>query len=210
MQQDSKDPDIVELPWDFQPMVQKPNRIPPKAYAWLYQYELDDTDLCTYNIGFSNKLQRVILPIYHGYTLIGWVGRDIHYKKGYKGQKYHNEFRGGGRVYFITYGDNDSNGSVHPQSWVFVEDILSAIKCRKATGYTCVALLNTSVGDNTIRHLMEGHVNYLWLDDDARIKALRQVFKYKQQGIDITSVKTYVDPKQVSLKDIPGYLSKSI
>jgi len=198
MQQDAQDPDIIELPWDFLPMVQKPNRIPPKAYAWLYQYELDDNDLCTYNIGFSNKLQRVIMPIYRGHSLIGWIGRDIHYKKGYKGQKYHNEFQGGGRVYFTT--DVDIPNSVVR---VYVEDIVSAIKVRKATGYTCVALLNTSVGDSTIRHLMEGHVNYLWLDDDARIKALRQVFKYKQQGINITSVRTHVDPKQVSLQDIP-------
>ena len=207
MKQKAQDPDIVELPWDFVPMVQKPNRIPPKAYAWLYQYELDDADLCDYNIGFSNKLQRVIMPIYRGYNLIGWIGRDIHYKKGYKGQKYHNEFQGGGRVYFVADSDNTIvDASSDSKSLVFVEDILSAIKCRKATGHVAIALLNTSVGDSTIRHLMEGHINYLWLDDDARIKALRQVFKYKQQGINITSVRTHVDPKQVSLQEIPGYI----
>ena len=206
MQQGAQDPDIVELPWDFLPMVQKPNRIPPKAYAWLYQYELDDADLCTYNIGFSNKLQRVILPIYRNYTLIGWVGRDIHYKKGYKGQKYHNEFQGGGRVYFITDPILLGKRQLRQDTQVFVEDIISAIKVTKATGVVSVALLNTSVGDSSIRHLMEGHINYLWLDNDARIKALRQVFKYKQQGINITSVRTYVDPKQVSLQEIPGYI----
>jgi hypothetical protein len=206
MQQDAQDPDIIELPWDFVPMVQKPNRIPPKAYAWLYQYELDDNDLCTYNIGFSNKLQRVIMPIYRGHNLIGWIGRDIHYKKGYKGQKYHNEFQGGGRVYFITDPILLGERQLRQDARVFVEDIISAIKVTKATGVVSVALLNTSISDSSIRHLMEGRINYLWLDDDARIKALRQVFKYKQQGINITSVRTYVDPKQVSLQEIPALI----
>lgn len=197
----------IELPSDFWPMCLKPNRIPAKAYAWLYKYELEDSDLCTYNIGFSERIQRVVLPIYHDTELIGWVGRDINYKNGSTYQKYHNEFKEGGRVYFIagSYNDfMDTSGNIKPV--VFVEDILSAIKCRKATGYVVVALLNTSVGDSTVRHLMEDHVNYLWLDDDARIKALRQVFKYKQQGIDITSIYTHVDPKDVPLTRIPSYV----
>lgn len=198
----NSDPDVIELPWDFEPMCQKPNKVPSKAYAWLYQYELDDSDLCTYNIGFSNKLQRVIMPIYRGFTLIGWIGRDIHYKKGYGGQKYHNEFQGGGRVYFSTDYDVNVWSDVSKVPRAFVEDIISAIKVRKATGYMAIALLNTSVGDSTIRHLMEGHVNYLWLDDDARTKALRQVFKYKQRGIQITTVNTYDDPKAIPATQI--------
>jgi hypothetical protein len=201
-----RSPAIIELPWDFHPMCDKPNRIPAKAYAWLYKYELEDSDLCDYNIGFSNKLQRVILPIYHAYELVGWVGRDIHYVKGYKGQKYHNEFKGGGRVFFSTYDNNSTISDSNKQSWVFVEDILSAIKCSKATGFPCIALLNTSIGDSTIRHLMEGHVNYLWLDEDARTKALRQIFKYKQHGINITTIYTNRDPKAIPLKEIPNKL----
>ena len=191
----------IELPIDFEPMCRKPNKIHPRAYAWLYQYELEDHDLCTYNIGFSNKLQRIVMPIYLEDKLVGWVGRYIHYKSGCGTPKYHNEFREDDYVYFHSAGVDDG------ECCVYVEDIVSAIKVSKGSRSSCVALLTTSLSDAPMHKLLRFHSrNYLWLDEDAYIKGLRLIHKYKMSGFNITQIRTSVDPKQIPLTEIPNYV----
>ncbi len=81
---------VVALPSDFQPMITHNKDIPPQAYAWIYQYELDDDDIYKFNIGYSSRIQRVVVPIYDvitlknglsGWKLIGWQGRDVFYAR---------------------------------------------------------------------------------------------------------------------------------
>lgn len=190
--------DVVELPDDFWPLCQKPNSIPNKAYAWLYKYELDDSDLCEYNIGFSNKSQLVVIPIYNFISseLIGYVGRNINHKYN-KLPKYLNRYKQHYRVYYFI-----ERALVAPRKLVIVEDIISAIKVHKATGFACIALLNTSVGENTITGIMKDYQNYLWLDDDARIKGLTQIMRLKQHGYLINQIHSSCDPKELSIHEI--------
>jgi len=80
----------VVLPNDFIHMVSHDKRVPAAAYAWIYQYELTDTDIFKYNIGYAHGLQRVVIPIYDvirmkngadGFKLVGWQGRDVFYDR---------------------------------------------------------------------------------------------------------------------------------
>lgn len=78
----------VFLPFDFIPMHSQDKSIPPQAYAWLYQHELNDDDMFKHNIGWTFRLQRVVFPIYQEeyrvgqfVSLIGWQGRDVFYDR---------------------------------------------------------------------------------------------------------------------------------
>ena len=55
----------------------------------------------------------------------------------------------------MTLGDEDTV--------VVCEDCLSAIRVHESTGYCCLALLNTDVGEDLMRWL-RGRKVYLWLD----------------------------------------------
>lgn len=80
----------ISLPTDFIPMHMHDKSIPPQAYAWLYQYELNDDDMYKRYIGWTYRLQRVVFPIYYTYSnssftsLMAWQGRDVFYDRNTK------------------------------------------------------------------------------------------------------------------------------
>jgi hypothetical protein len=210
----------VTLPRDFTLLVD-PNQskhIPAAAYAWLYKYELTDDDIYEYNIGYSARLDRVIIPIYDNDKLIAWQGRDINYtrnkelhKRGILNKsplKYYMEYNkytnNNNKLYFkLNYKHNLNNSNIFKYI-ILVEDILSCIKLYNKFGYNCVALLNSTVHDKLIKDLALLTYNkvYLWLDWDKQIESIKYVHKLRSAGVNAISVRTIRDPKAIPYKEI--------
>jgi hypothetical protein len=168
------------------------------------------------------------------YKLIAWQGRDVFYDKNVKlyetGKlkrkplKYYTEYlkeiNYNNKLYFKIINNknnklinkiiNKYNNKLYINKYykiILVEDILSAIKVYNKYKYNTVALLNSSVHDGLVKDLelyKYKHV-ILWLDYDARIKAMKYVLKLKQLGIPARTHVTTCDPKAVpymQMKDL--------
>jgi len=212
----------VVLPMDFVSMVHH-SRIPPNAYAWLYKYELDDNDIYNFNIGWSNRIQRVVIPVYSAvppFKLVAWQGRDVFYdrnkllfKRGIMKHapiKYYTEVDtpiynikstnqyqiNKNKIYF-----NITNQLINNYI-IIVEDILSAIKVHNK--YTCsvVALLNSTITDTLVQQLKKYTKVYIWLDWDARVKAIKASRQFQSQGINAQTIRTRLDPKAVPYREM--------
>jgi len=220
----------VVLPNDFLHMVEHNKSIPAAAYAWLYQYEISDDDMYTYNIGYSPSLQRVVVPIYDtirlisgdiGYKLTGWQGRDIYYKRNkdlYKKgvikrepMKYYTEVNT--KIHNNIYNNNIINTTkiyykiisknTKKDKIIIVEDILSAIKCYNNYKIDIVGLLNSTITDQLINTLKGYNNVIIWLDWDARIRSIKASQRCQSQGIRATTIRTKLDPKAVPYKEMP-------
>ena len=218
----------VVLPNDFVHMITHDKSIPSSAYAWLYQYELTDTDIYTYNIGYAYRLQRVIIPIYDtirlgsgdkGYKLIGWQGRDVFYNRNQQlytkgilkrppmryyievdSNKYNNnniKIKYNNKIYYKII-----SKSIKKDKLIIVEDILSCIKCYNKYKVDVIALLNSTISNQLITMLHGYSKVFIWLDFDARVKAIKTSHQCQNQGINTTTIRTKEDPKSVPYKDM--------
>lgn len=203
----------VDLPNDFEQLTDKDlaSEIPWGAYHWLWQYNITEEDFLNFKIGWSKAYQRVIIPLYEwakfgdewSSKLVGWVGREVKYsskeervKAGIP--KYLTRAKKGKRRFFMIMGEE---GKV-----VICEDCVSAMKVNMSTGYTTVALLNTSVSTDLMRWL-RGKTIYLWLDSDMLADSVKQVNRMRELGLDAKHVHTPKDPKAyntVFIKDTIG------
>jgi hypothetical protein len=205
----------ISLPHDFINLIQG-EQIPPQAHAWIYKYELDDDDIYKYNIGYSYKLERVILPIYNNTELMAWQGRDIYYKRNKElfkeGKikrsplKYYTEYNkfkyNNNKIYFKLYNNNNIYNKI-----IIVEDILSCIKLYNKynkINYNVVALLNSTIHDKLIPDLELNKYKrvYIWLDWDARVKSIKASRKLQTLGINTRSIRTKLDPKAIPYKEL--------
>jgi hypothetical protein len=193
-----------DLPFDFQPFVPHRGEEHGGAIPWVYcnhmwKYGLVEEEFYLYNVGWSKTWQRVIIPLYE-YTfagelptrkLVGWVGRDPTWTKTHAAPdhpKWLTRAQRGARRYFMAPGD-DPKGPV-----VLVEDAISAIKVWKATDYTSIALLTTSVSNELMRKLRDRKI-YLWLDPDQLANSVKIVCRMQELGLDAHNVHTTKDPK---------------
>ena len=144
---------------------------------------------------WSESYNRVIFPIVGRFnedfdTLQGWVGRNV---EGEKPKYLTRKSKGVDRLYYECEGD--------PDHVVYVEDILSALKVHDASGYTTKALLTTHVDVRTVRPHKQAQ-NYLWLDGDMLSKSIKRVSRLLQFGIKIRSIRTELDPKELTKEEI--------
>lgn len=204
----------VTLPADFTPLAHNFNTIPAKAYAWLYQYELDQADLYRFNIGYSSKLDGVVFPIYYDYKLIAYQSRYINYSynKDKRELKYYTESSVKQLYYYIKNNILINNNINNYKLIYLTEDILSSIKLNKLGNCHCIALLSTKVHDNLIPLLKQYKNVKLWLDYNMKFDSIKQVKRLRTLGINISSVITPKDPKAIRfkiLKDITKNYGKT-
>lgn len=203
----------VVLPHDFVPICKDfdtqtcdfmEGPIPIKAYRWLWKYVLSEEDIDKFNIGWSDLYNRVIIPIYeygqfgdtHARKLVGWIGRELdcqdkEERRAKKVAKYiTRKNKKEDRILFFAPGKG-----AFAETYVIVEDIISAIKVQKATGMTVVALLSSHVSSELMKKC-QGRRVYIWLDRDMLAKAIGYTTRFKQFGINASVVKTLKDPKE--------------
>jgi 5S rRNA maturation endonuclease (ribonuclease M5) len=197
----SKATEKVDLPHDFMQMEEKldHDQVPWNAYHWLWKYNITKEDMLKYKIGWSPSYQRVIIPLYEyaeagdaiARKLVGWCGREVKYnskeeRKKAKAVKYLTRSKKGKRRYFMTMGNRDKV--------VICEDALSAMKVNRATGYTTIALLNTTLNDDLMRWL-RGREVWLWLDPDMKSESIKKVKRMQQLGLKAHHIDSNKDPK---------------
>ena len=143
-------PLTLKLPEDFT------TEIPRQHKIWLYRASIDDATCLEQGIGWSDHLQRIVLPIYgNGNQLLYYQARAVH-----KGQipKYLNpKVNKDSLLYWV--GRNESKRRI-----VVTEDILSAIRVGKHT--PACSILGTKTSDQQAGLLSEYTMVSYWLDPD--------------------------------------------
>jgi len=116
----------------------------------------------------------------------------------------------------VTYIERDKPKLAWYRDWdqpndklvVIVEDPVSAMKIRQTTGYTGVALLGSSGGDQEFGSIADHSKNrtVLWLDPDMNSQAFQLAAKYGGIFNDLAVVLDVADPKDLTPAQIEGKL----
>ena len=146
-----------------------------------------------FNVGWSERLQRVILPCsndtcYIGYTARGLYKNQIKYIERIK----HNE---------VTYFNRLDNDTL--RTWldtcIVVEDWMSAAVISQVAD--CYPLLGTSASIKILGHLARYTCVYLWLDPDkAGLKGRIALLKELRLLTRVQIIESSNDPKMYSKK----------
>lgn len=187
---------VVYLPEDFDT-----SYLPFTAKTWLRKYGVTDDEIKRYRFGYSERMNRLVMPVFNGGELVYWQGRRL---SGNKDEpKYLSMKSTTGYAFFelVTKGATDV---------VLVEDVVSAVVLRRA-GYDCIALLGSFVGDKVFKRLQELELQNIcvWLDPDKRAEATRFARRMSGLGFSATCLVTPTkDPKDYSITQIRNHLSK--
>lgn len=172
--------------------------IPKEGRVWLYKAAVYGPLLDKYNIGWSPRMARVILPIYdRAGKLLGTQARAV-----MPGQK----------PKYLTSMPAPAVFYTHcTETVVLVEDILSAI--RVGVHASCIALLGTCTPVHIVLPRLQenGHTSVLcWFDPDrAGDKAWDTMSKQLQlAGYAVRRVRADKDPKLYSRREIGEILGR--
>ena len=178
----------LELPDDYT------TEIPLHGRLWLYGGGLTESVWKDHNIGYSKKLDRVILPVYDDSGNLEW----FQCRALLKGQKpkYIQPSRCRDKVMFRVSKDGEANKRV-----VVVEDILSAIRVGRHIN-TC-SLLGTKITTGQATELAKYDRVTTWLDPDAAgRKGAYKIRKTLGLLTEVDNIVTDKDPKELSDKQI--------
>lgn len=173
----------LTLPYDFT------NTISKEGMIWLSKYEITQEEITEFNIGYSPRLNRLILPVYQDNKLIYWQGRNLG-KVTKDNPKYLNIRNSGAKNVFFQRSIPNSN------MCVIVEDILSAIK----VGRVCnsLALLGSYFPKEIYQSIIPQYDKILiWLDADkyhTAFKAGQYISTFCNKAVKI--IRTDKDPKE--------------
>ena len=196
--------DKILLPIDYIPLKEDrppPDGVPNQAYHWLWKYSIESETYEKFSVGWSDTYNRCIIPLYEyakagdeiAKKLIGWIGRDCREnvtkeqraKEGVA--KYlTKKQKGYKRVYFHAPADSNT--------YVIVEDVLSAMKVWASSNVNALALLNTFISSELLLKLRNKKI-ILWLDNDQLTNMINVVSKGGALGMDISHIHTTHDPK---------------
>lgn len=194
----------------------------PLAQTWLLRAGIGQDLWKSYSLGYSPRLQRVILPVYMSSTLQAVVLRNLTTI----GPKYLIRERNNDTVFY------SSIDTIYPSDrhkdygydLVITEDILSAIRVGRIVSAASIVGTAISAGKianiikavHTIRAKMakperkESNICVgIWLDPDAAgynaSRRLEQALRL--QGYDVVRISSTKDPKRHSNREIRSYLT---
>jgi len=175
--------------------------IPAKGKVWLYEYGVTEKIIKEMKFGYSEKYQRLIMPVYKDGELIYWQGRYLGNHKKDGTPKYISRTKSGN--YYWEYNPTGSDVAV------LVEDILSAIKVGSA-GYCGVCLFGSYLKESVLNEVAETYTRMvLWLDPDKRKSATKYTKRFSSLGYPLRVILTArKDPKEYTTKEIQKYLNK--
>jgi len=184
-----------DLPLDFS------HTIPSKALAWLGQGGWTIGMIRCYNIGYSEKLHRVVIPVGNS----GYIARAVeswqspkYLEKVPKGAMWESCIELANKV--ATDGETNN-----PMSCVVCEDILSAGRCGEYI--KAYALLGTSLDTTQLSVLMKYQKIFLWLDPDkGGRQGVKQAVNRLRMFSEVQIVNSPVDPKKLTNEQIKEYL----
>jgi len=186
----------VYLPEDFDTSF-----IPSYAKAWLRKYGVTDDEIKRYRFGYSERMNRLIMPVFNNGELVYWQGRRLSGNK--EEPKYISMKSTAGSAFFDL-------SSPNAKEVVLVEDVVSAIVLRRS-GFNAVALLGSYIGDKVATYLTGHGLSRIcvWLDPDKRGEAVRFSRRLSGVGFSATCLVTPTkDPKDYSITQVRNHLSK--
>ena len=193
-------PEVVTLPPDFT------DQLPPKALVQLYNMEIDPDDIKEHNIGWSPGHGRIIIPIYKyignanslAKKLVGVMGRKLRDDPPEKPKWWTQRAADVKHPRFIVV----PKAHTDCRTVVIVENIFSAIKCNKATGWFALALLTSYLPYELFQPLKLYEQVHLWLDQDAYGKACKYQAALGNVGVCATTHVTENKPKDCTINEI--------
>lgn len=141
---------------------------PSGAQHWVYAY-LAPHVAHKYSIGYSEKLRRVVLPIWKDGHLACYQARRVHADD--LKPKYLT-FKNDKAPFFFVH--------KHPDVVVLVEDMLSAIVLSEY-GYATIAMLGTYISNNVINYILDKYTQVIVMLDDNNIEVKKQALRIQNQ-----------------------------
>lgn len=183
----------LSLPDDFT------RDIPSFGRAWLLKGGVNSFLTEHYGIGWSEKLCRVVIPVWGIDRLDAVQARAVLEDQK---PKYLNKEGHSGNSLF--WSDDAVMLSEPIGDWcVLTEDILSTIRVGRIQ--PAVASLGTSINARVVARIMQFHKRVLiWYDDDAagRRGAIKARKALELQGAEVRTIRTEFDPKTYNNEEI--------
>jgi hypothetical protein len=183
--------DKIHLPIDYQ------TQLTPAGALWLLKYGITDKERLLYHIGFSPKLNRVILPIYNeDKDLAFWQGRLLETPSKTLPKYMSVQVKGAEKIFEI-----EKEGD----TVVIVEDMVSAIKVGRHAA--SIALLGSYIPHGLFKRLKKYKNVMMWLDADKYMESVKYSKRFREFGFKVITVNTVLDPKAVNDDVIKEYLT---
>lgn len=185
----------LELPSDFD------LEIPDYGRVWLLKGGVGAYLVKKYNIGWSEKMNRVVLPVFEEGTLTAVQSRSV-----WDAQqpKYLNKKGSSSALFWAKKKLQLERVS---NALCITEDILSTIRVGRLND--CVSTLGTILSDKTAARLLEDYDEFfIWYDgDEAGLRGARKGKRALQmQGGKVHLIKTELDPKEYNNDEIKEIL----
>ncbi len=165
---------------------------PSMALQWIGQYELTRNDLLNHHVLWSEKVQRLIFPIFGDGELLAWQGRsfDKDRKKWYTIGKVEELFHILGKGNEI----------------ILVEDVISAIKISKV-GHSSMCLFGSNISIERFKHLSTLTKEVaIYLDPDKRKESLKFNRRASLVGLKSRVIFSANDPKEETFERLKEIL----
>jgi hypothetical protein len=188
------------------PKTRDPRLWPLRARVWLYKAGMSNDDIMRAGFYYTEKLDRVVLPVTHNREVVYWQARGFDPLR----PKYLNPVVDKRKLvarYGGTTGPHDRQDIFDGRALVLTEDILSGWKVGRVT--RTWSLLGTSFPPGLLPEILaERPKVILWLDPDAAgRKAMSRISRQLgAYGLDVSRVNSEADPKLLSQEDIISHL----
>lgn len=193
-------PREVKLPSD---MTQEFMEFPVKVRSHMHKCGITQPHIYRYGMGWSEKWERFIFPVYRGSDLEGFQAK---YFGKEEAPKYITRYKTSGDLYQVF----PSRSPTDDKLCVVVEDMLSAV--RVAEQYNSVCMFGTEMSDKCLEQIVNDYERaVIWTDYDnftVRKKGAQIRRRLTSLGIDAKILASVVDPKHYSDSEIQGYVSR--
>ena len=172
-----------------------------EARQWLFKGGLSPTVWKQFQIGYSPRLKRVVLPVYFEGKLVWYQLRAVNK---HQRPKYVQPSADKSRIIFST------SRWLTTRRVIIVEDIMSAIRVGNATDERTVAtsILGTKISAGQANIISEADEVVIWLDGDrAGREGAISIKRTLGLLTTVRQVRTELDPKEYSNKQIQEVLA---
>lgn len=193
-------PREVKLPSD---MSMDFKSFPVRVRSYLSKCGVSAAELSAYGIGWSEKWERLILPLYRGSDVEGFQAR--YFGDETDQPKYITRYKNSGDF----YQNFPARSATDDGLCVIVEDMLSAVRVAKQ--FNAVCLYGTEMSDKCLDLVVNSYERaIIWTDYDnyvVRKKGTAMRRRLTSLGIDAKILMSVTDPKHYTDEEIMGYVS---
>jgi hypothetical protein len=188
------DPSGVRLPTDFEYHIPGTSTDETTPQGWLSKYHLTLTERNRFRIGYSEKRESLIFPVFGATTADLLMYQARYFGSDPKMPKWLSI---GHKANILDIPDPWENQNMV----VLVEDRISSIKVSRVTN--AVTLFGSSLGLPLLLRLAKQYKKAkVWLDPDAKNKSLKLALQLGELGMATTCIFTEKDPKYYATADI--------